>query len=153
MYRRDIFLQEGEFLEGLWPEEDVELDYRIRKKGYKIVFNPRAVVYHYRPKTLRSFLKMMHRYGHAQGFLVRRYGIFRKIQILPFVNLLILPLLIYSLSLKLFGLISWGMILLFLFCFSNFNIYVTGLKILGFITWNIGFWRRFMLYFPFSSLI
>ncbi len=87
MYKREVFLKEGGFLEGLWPGEDVELDYRLREKGYKLLFNPRAVIYHYRSKSLKSFLKMMDRYGRAQGYLVRKYGIFRKIQLVPFLVL------------------------------------------------------------------
>jgi GT2 family glycosyltransferase len=92
MYKRDIFLKEGGFLEGLWPGEDVELDYRLRKSGYELIFNPRAIVYHYRPEDLKSFLKMMFRYGWAQGFLIRKRGILRKIHIVSALGLFFLAL-------------------------------------------------------------
>ena len=86
MYRRDILLKMGGFDEHLWPGEDVDLDYRIRKAGFKLVYNPNATVRHYRPKTYRGFAGMMLRYGSAQRQLVRKHGIFRKIQVVPFAS-------------------------------------------------------------------
>jgi len=85
MYRKSVFLEAGGFLAGLWPGEDVELDYRLRKKRLTIMFNPAAVVYHYRPDSPRKFYKMMSRYGWAQGILVRKYGFFRPLQFAPLV--------------------------------------------------------------------
>jgi len=94
MYRRDIFVKEGGLLEGLWPGEDVEFDYRLKKKGYVAVFNPGAVVYHYRPKDIQVFAGMMYRYGAAQALLVKRYGFFRKIHFVPVVSAAVLVLLV-----------------------------------------------------------
>ena len=88
MYKKDIFLGEGGFCEGLWPGEDVEIDYRLRKKGHTLVFNPKALVYHYRPDNLKKFSRMMFRYGLVQGFLVRKYGMFRKLHFLPIVSVI-----------------------------------------------------------------
>lgn len=82
-YRTAIFKEVGGFDEGLWPGEDVDLDYRIRSSGYRLVFNPRAKVGHYRPKTLRGFARMMGRYGACQWPLIRRYGLFRKLHYEP----------------------------------------------------------------------
>lgn len=82
MYRREVFDKVGGFLEELWPGEDVELDCRVKKIG-KLIYNPLAIVYHYRPDKLWGFCKMMERYGEAQGFLVRRYGAFRLIHYEP----------------------------------------------------------------------
>jgi cellulose synthase/poly-beta-1,6-N-acetylglucosamine synthase-like glycosyltransferase len=144
MYKRDIFLKEGGFLEGLWPGEDVEFDYRLKRKGYKIVFNPKAVVYHYRPRELKTFLKMMYRYGWAQGFLARKYGFFRRIQILPFLNVLILSLFLLSLLLKfslqfLILILVW---LLFLLVYFNFNPIIFALAVLSLFSWNLGFFKN-----------
>ncbi|MGE5309259.1 MAG: glycosyltransferase [Deltaproteobacteria bacterium] len=84
MYRRSLYLEEGGFLEGLWPGEDVEFDRRLRVKGHRLYFNPGARVFHYRPRDIRAFRRAMVRYGWAQAFLVRRYGIFRRVQYVPF---------------------------------------------------------------------
>ena len=146
LYRRDIFLKSGGFLEELWPGEDVEIDYKLRKMGHQLIFNPNSLVYHYRPKNLKSFLKMMFRYGWAQGFLVKRYGLFRKIQLLPFLSLLTLILFILSLILKKFVplLIISGSGIIFLFIYLTFNIQFIYLTLLGFIYWNIGFFKKFL---------
>jgi glycosyltransferase involved in cell wall biosynthesis len=79
LYRKSILLEIGGFDEKLWPGEDVEIDLKIIRKGYLLYYNPKAIVYHYRPKSLKSFSRMMDRYGWAQAYLVRRYGPFRLI--------------------------------------------------------------------------
>ncbi|MCA1960886.1 MAG: glycosyltransferase [Desulfomonile sp.] len=82
-YRKTVLDEVGGFDEQLWPGEDVDLDYRIRRKGYRLVFNPRAMVAHYRPKTIRGLVRMMGRYGACQWPLVKRYGLFRKLHYEP----------------------------------------------------------------------
>jgi GT2 family glycosyltransferase len=84
MYRKSVLEEAGCFNESLWPGEDVELDLKIRKAGHRIMFNPKAIVSHYRPKTYRAYGRMMVRYGAAQRYLVGKYGFFRPIQYEPF---------------------------------------------------------------------
>lgn len=84
MYRKSVLVEVGGFDETLWPGEDVDLDYRIAKAGYKLVYNPESVVRHYRPKTYRKFAGMMMRYGAAQRWLVGKHGFFRGVQFVPF---------------------------------------------------------------------
>jgi glycosyltransferase involved in cell wall biosynthesis len=133
MYRRELFLKEGGFARGMWPGEDVELDYRLRKKGLRIMFNPLAVVKHYRPSSFTSFCRMMARYGWAQGVLVRRYGMTRTIQFAPvvsaavFVFLCVLPA------------PAAVAILLFLLLFGRFDLPVIGLLVAAVVCWNAGF--------------
>lgn len=146
MYRKDIFLKEKGFLEGLWPGEDVELDYRLKKKGYKIYFNPKAIVYHYRPKNLKKFLKMMYRYGWAQGFLVRKYGVFRRIQLLLII-FIIFGLLLITLWMfydnKITSLLIIILILETLLYFS-FNLILLFLGLTGIFFWHTGFIKGFI---------
>jgi glycosyltransferase involved in cell wall biosynthesis len=85
MYRKKTIMVAGGFLQDLWPGEDLELDYRLRKQRKLLVFNPDAIVYHYRPKTVKEFCKMMLNYGRAQAFLVKKYGFFRKIHYEPLI--------------------------------------------------------------------
>ncbi|MFA5272395.1 MAG: glycosyltransferase [Candidatus Omnitrophota bacterium] len=141
MYRKDVFLKEGGFLEGLWPGEDVELDYRLRKKGYKLYFNPKAIVYHYRPENLKGFLKMMYRYGLSCGLLTKMYGIFRKIQILPLLTACGAGLLVLSLPLHFlhYLLIIIGVSLFGFLLYLCFNFYVFFLSCLALVLWNLGF--------------
>lgn len=85
IYKKAVFEEVGGFLKGLWPGEDVEIDYRIKKRGYSLAYNPDAVVFHYRPKTLMKFAKMMRKYGQwAGGYLIKKYGFFRKLYYEPF---------------------------------------------------------------------
>lgn len=147
IYKRNILLQEGGFLEDLWPGEDVELDYRLKRKGYKLFFNPKAVVYHYRPANLNKFCLMMFKYGFAQGFLVRRYGIFRKVQLLPLFNMILLFLTLSLLFFKKTNLLIFLLFLLFITMLIYFTFYfpVLFLAILGIIFWHIGFLRGLFL--------
>lgn len=140
MYKREVFLAQGGFLEGLWPAEDVELDYRLRKTGQCLVYNPKAIVYHYRPKNIRAFCSMMYRYGLAQAILVKKYGIFRKIQALP---LIILSGIIVSVILFLKNIFLAGIFLLLLaglsIVFFSFDLALLILVAAATLFWNWGF--------------
>lgn len=83
LYRRAVFAELGGFDETLWPGEDVDLDRRATTSGYRHLFNPSAVVYHYRPSDLGAFRRMMTSYGRAQMGLLRRHGLFRAPQAVP----------------------------------------------------------------------
>jgi GT2 family glycosyltransferase len=137
-YRREVYLKEGGFLEGLWPGEDVEFDYRIKKQGYALFFNPKAIVYHYKPKTLKAFLEMMYRYGLAQGFLVRRHGIFRRTQLVPVFSLLFLLLILMDKVLALY-LIAAAFISAWLYFFGIYSLFLKGVSL-----WHLGFIRGFL---------
>lgn len=82
-YRKSVLEEVGGFDENLWPAEDVELDLKIRRRGYKLLYNPAAVVGHYRPTTYGGFARMMRRYGASQWPLFRKYGFFRKLYYAP----------------------------------------------------------------------
>jgi GT2 family glycosyltransferase len=82
--------------------EDVDFNHRLIKASYKLMFCPKAICVHYPPATLKQFLKKMYHYGFAQGRLVRQYGIFRKIQIIPFITLVLIATLVIWMMLKIF---------------------------------------------------
>ncbi len=139
MYKRDIFLKEEGFLEGLWPGEDVELDFRLKKKDYKVVFNPKAIIYHYQSKDLKSFLRMMYRYGWAQGFLVRKYSIFRKVQTIPISIIILLFLFLSLLFLNKTLAFCFIFAVTFLAVVYLSDFYSLGLFLSGGIFWYFGF--------------
>ena len=137
MYKREAFLKENGFMEGLWPGEDVEFDYRLRKKGYRIVFNPKAIVYHYRPDDIKKFSDMMYRYGKVQALLVKKYGFFRKIHLVPLSFFLLLSLLVLAcLRIEFFGIavLVPAILIALAFDFIRF-LFIT------LFSWNWGFLR------------
>ncbi len=56
-FRQSVFSQMGGFDSGfpVADNEDTELSWRIVAAGHRIVFNPRAIVYHRHPATLRAY--------------------------------------------------------------------------------------------------
>lgn len=140
MYRKSILLELGGFLEGLWPGEDVELDYRIRKKGYKLMFNPKAIVLHYRTGNFKGFCRMMFNYGTAQGQLVRKYGFFRVIHFVPVIILIFLSAFLHSPLPSLIFFAS-GVILLIIKLAAARKSFIAVLKLFisGMLNWNLGF--------------
>jgi glycosyltransferase involved in cell wall biosynthesis len=83
MYRKRALEEAGGFDEKLWPGEDVELDLKIGRLGYTLMYNPAAKVAHHRPDTCAKFARMFKRYGAAQGYLAKKYGAFRFIHWIP----------------------------------------------------------------------
>ena len=95
MYRSVAFKEIGNFKKDLWPCEDLEFDCRLIQSGYKLIFNPKAIVCHYRPKNLKKFGQMHFRYGRAHAKLVLKYGFMEKIHYVP-------PVLLFLLALEIF---------------------------------------------------
>lgn len=84
-YRKSVFEAVGGFSEDQFPGEDFELDLKLRRLGHKLVYNPAAVVGHYRPGSLSALASMMRRYGAGERRLVRKYGFLRPLDFQPFV--------------------------------------------------------------------
>ncbi|MEK7196076.1 MAG: glycosyltransferase [Nitrospirota bacterium] len=65
-FKREIFLE----MRGYDTEfpvacaEDVELSFRLSKKGYKMIFNPNAVVYHIHPARLKDYLRKKYKFAY-----------------------------------------------------------------------------------------
>jgi len=63
MYRKRVLEEVNGFNHDLITTDDEELDYRIRKRGYRIIYTPHARVMHYRRPTWRKFMRMAYYYG------------------------------------------------------------------------------------------
>jgi GT2 family glycosyltransferase len=61
--RKSAYQEIGGFREDFWPSEDVEFDNRLLAAGYKIVYEPEAVVYHRRKDTVKKFFWQIFNYG------------------------------------------------------------------------------------------
>ncbi len=72
-YRKDILQLFNGFNEEFKQPggEDPDLSFRIRKKGYLLAYNPKAIVYHHHKASTKSFLKTFRNYGKGQALLVK----------------------------------------------------------------------------------
>ncbi|MEP7357560.1 MAG: glycosyltransferase, partial [Anaerolineales bacterium] len=72
-YRRAVFLENGGF-EGAFSApsvEDQELSFRLAEKGYRLVFAPRAAVYHQHDSSLGEYIRRKFWIGYWKAFLLR----------------------------------------------------------------------------------
>jgi glycosyltransferase involved in cell wall biosynthesis len=128
LYKREVVERVNGFAAGLWPGEDLDLDYRIKRLGFRLLYTPKAKVYHYRSPSLKRFMRMMFNYGRAQGILVRWYGFFRRIHVLPplaLTGLLALPFI--GARTAFLALFSAGFIFLLFFFVRSRNIATAGI--------------------------
>ena len=63
-YRRDIFVAQGGFNTQMVVVEDVELSFRLAAQGYRLVFAPQAIVYHYHGTSLFTYARRKLRNGY-----------------------------------------------------------------------------------------
>lgn len=66
-YRKEVFQKAGKFNERLRRTEDNEIHWRIRKRGFKIRYEPSIVSYQYVRPTLRKMLKQKFSNGYWIG--------------------------------------------------------------------------------------
>jgi glycosyltransferase involved in cell wall biosynthesis len=74
-YRREVFLRYGGFDERYRTAsvEDQEFSFRLAADGHKMVFNPRAVVWHRHVPGLSGYLRKKYKIGLWKSFLLRRH--------------------------------------------------------------------------------
>jgi glycosyltransferase involved in cell wall biosynthesis len=73
-FRRDRFLEMTGY-DTSFPvacAEDIELSYRMSARGWKMVFAPKAIVYHTHPSTLSSYLKKKYKFAFWRVLAVRK---------------------------------------------------------------------------------
>jgi cellulose synthase/poly-beta-1,6-N-acetylglucosamine synthase-like glycosyltransferase len=56
-YRKAEFMAAGGFDPDFLLSEDVDLSYRLSRQGHKMIFNPKAIVYHCHPETLWAYFR------------------------------------------------------------------------------------------------
>ena len=71
LVRRDDFLRVGGFDSHYYPGEDTKLCLDLVNLGKKIIYEPRALVYHHRRPVWTAFLKQNGNYGLHRGFFAR----------------------------------------------------------------------------------
>ena len=74
LYRAEILRDVGGWDEELRAAEDVELDFRIRRRGHQIIFQPGMVSSWRVREDLRAFAHQYRRYGRGKAANVRKHG-------------------------------------------------------------------------------
>ena len=76
-YKKDILNEVMPFNERLITAEDTDINYKLRKKGYAIFFEPDAIVFHQRPQNHKAYRKKAQKYamGKIQFFREHSSGL------------------------------------------------------------------------------
>jgi lipopolysaccharide/colanic/teichoic acid biosynthesis glycosyltransferase/glycosyltransferase involved in cell wall biosynthesis len=72
-YRRDVLLANNGFDENVFYVEDQELSFRLAARGYKMVFQPQARVYHYHSDTWGKYGRKKFQIGYWKAQIIRRF--------------------------------------------------------------------------------
>ncbi|HSH04966.1 MAG TPA: sugar transferase [Anaerolineae bacterium] len=72
-YRREVLLANQGFEERIFYVEDQELSFRLAARGYEMVFQPKAIVYHYHSDTLWHYARKKFMIAYWKAQVVRRF--------------------------------------------------------------------------------
>ncbi|MBK8985147.1 MAG: glycosyltransferase family 2 protein [Chloroflexi bacterium] len=115
-FRRDVLEQIGYFRHG-FIGEDLELTWRVHRAGYRVAFQPEAVVYAELPSTVKALWKQRVRWGrgllqtavlHRDMFFKPHYGLMALYLPLNVLSLTLIPILQLLLLCLLFTLLASG---------------------------------------------
>lgn len=70
-YRRDIFLQNEGFDPTYQRLEDQEFSFRLARKGYKMVYEPTAIVYHYHNTSVKDYFYRKYLIGYWKVHILK----------------------------------------------------------------------------------
>ena len=73
-FKREVFMQFGGY-DTSFPvacAEDVELTFRMSSEGYKMVFNPDAIVYHTHPQSFNDYFKKKYKFAFWRILAVKK---------------------------------------------------------------------------------
>lgn len=72
--RKKAFLEAGGYPLEIIPCEENVLVNNIQKLGYKVIYNPFAIVYHRRPRIFMEYWRTIFDYGRGRGIMMRRHS-------------------------------------------------------------------------------
>lgn len=79
-YRRQVLTKVGTFDEEIGVGEDDELNWRVLKAGYWILFTPSIEFFYYARSTLKALFRQYLWYGDARTLVVRKHPDFLRIK-------------------------------------------------------------------------
>ena len=119
LYHKNILKIIGGFDENFDVGEDFDLNFRIRKNGYRLIYTPKAIVYHKMRSNLRKWCKRMFEYGKARTKIIKKHpSSFKPIYLIPLiyvVSLIFFPV-AYFISNSLF---KFFLLVVFIFLSSS----------------------------------
>lgn len=72
-YRRSVLVANGGFDEHIFFVEDQELSFRLAARGYQMIFQPTAVVYHLHSNSVSAYFRKKFMIGYWKAQVVRRF--------------------------------------------------------------------------------
>jgi glycosyltransferase involved in cell wall biosynthesis len=124
-FRRDVFMKMKGFDESfpVANNEDTELSYRLDAEGYKLVFTPKAFVYHIHHDSFYKYLKLKFWRGYWRIFVYRKYpqkavkdsytpAVIKIQTILMALSLVVVPLSWIVTGFLYLALLLWGIIII-----------------------------------------
>ncbi|MEF8848657.1 MAG: glycosyltransferase family 2 protein [Candidatus Thermoplasmatota archaeon] len=127
-YRKKPVEKVGAFDPDFWCGQDAELDLRLLKAGYKLLFNPNTRVYHFKRNSIPALFKQMYRYGIARAKMVKKHP--KTLKIFHLLGTGFISGVLTLSLLTIFGFIPWWILpcCLLLYVFSSFISSVTVTK-------------------------
>lgn len=131
LYKKEVLLKIGLHDENFIVGQDFELNFRIRKAGYKLLCLPEPLVYYYRRyDSLQMFSKRMFNYGIARTLITKKhpnsFPVFLILPVLLVLSTASLPfLLLFSPTLA--KVVAYGLVLYIAVVMAN-SLYVSILE-------------------------
>jgi len=96
-FSKELFVKEGIRFRDMACNEENLILYRLKKKGYEMLYSPEIFVYHQRRKSLSSMMEQFFRYGRGRGQMTRIHPLSA-----PWFTLLPSVLILYIISILIF---------------------------------------------------
>lgn len=72
--KKEIFEKVGMFDEKFVKGQDLELNHRIRKKGFKLLYSPHVKVVHHRKHNVKDFASQIYKWAKAKVAIIKKHG-------------------------------------------------------------------------------
>ena len=72
--KKEVLSKVGMFDEKFVKGQDLELNYRIRKNGYKLLYSPKIKVIHHRKHHTKDFTQQIYKWAKAKVAIIKKHG-------------------------------------------------------------------------------
>ncbi len=72
--KKEVYKKVGMFDEAFVKGQDLELNYRIKRAGFKLLYSPKIRVVHYRKHHIRSFVRQIYKWAKAKVAIIKKHG-------------------------------------------------------------------------------